>query len=575
MQRYIQRAAKYYRHHRTTVWYVGGSALVLIALAQLLIFAGRLPLFSAIDGRSVGGWHAKDAAWQLERDYEATPIALSLKGGQQVLREVSAKEAGLTISMTERVKASAMPWWLRLVPTSPLWAGVFVRPAEPETRVDEAARDAFMKATFGDACFVPAQNASIRAEAESLEVVAAKDGIHCQRDDVIRALSEVKLVRAQTYQLALPAEPVKPKIDDKAAETLKEMIQNRLAQGVQLKAGEKKVAMMRSDIIKWLRIDNQGEALQVILDQEASDGFFNEKVAPLVTRQPGVSKVKTHDFVEVSRVNGANGAGLDYAGTRGSVAAYLSGRADEATAKTTVVPPRVEYTRTYSATDAGFSAMLKHATEGRSGRHAAAVIELSGNRRSASANGDEQFVSASTYKLFVAFSVLRRIEEGRMSWSDQVSGGRDASRCFDDMIVRSDNACPEAWIQKMKPSQLQADAASLGMKGTNFLDKEAVRTTAHDLVKFVAMLESRQLPISRASQDKLIAAMRRNIYRQGIPAGASGPVANKVGFLSGYLNDAGIVYAPNGTYVVAVMTEGSTWGAIADITKKIEAFRSS
>ena len=566
---------RYRRNKRVATLYVVGGALVMIIILQVLLFAGRLPLFAAVDGRAVGGWHASDAVWQLERDYEATPLVLALKDSQQSIRELPAKEAGLVVPVADRIKTSAMPLWLRLIPTSPLWSGMFVRPAEPETRVDEAARDKFMEATFGSECFVPAQNAGLQTEGEALRVVASRDGIRCQRDDVVRALGDVRLVRGQPYQLKLPADPVKPTIDDKTAEALKTMINDRLAQGVEMKAGEKKVVIARANLVQWLRVDNQGEALQVTLDQGASGGFFNEHVAPLVSRQPGVSKVTTHDFVEVARVNGANGAGLDYAGTRAGIAAYLTGQADAAMAKTTVVPPRVEYTRTYSATDTGFSAMLKHTTEGRSGRHAVAVIELSGKRRSANANGDEQFVSASTYKLFVAFSVLKRIEDGRMSWGDQVSGGRDANRCFDDMIVRSDNACPEAWIQKMKPSQLQADVVALGLKGTNFLDKEAVRTTAHDLVKFVAMLESRQLPISRAAQDKLIAAMRRNIYRQGIPAGASGPVANKVGFLSGYLNDAGIVYAPNGTYAVAVLTEGSTWGAIADITKKIEAFRQS
>ena len=67
--------------------------------------------------------------------------------------------------------------------------------------------------------------------------------------------------------------------------------------------------------------------------------------------------------------------------------------------------------------------------------------------------------------------------------------------------------------------------------------------------------------------------MQRNIYRQGIPAGASGSVADKVGFLNGLLHDAAIVYSPKGTYALVIMTDGSSWAEIADITRQIEKLR--
>jgi hypothetical protein len=44
-------------------------------------------------------------------------------------------------------------------------------------------------------------------------------------------------------------------------------------------------------------------------------------------------------------------------------------------------------------------------------------------------------------------------------------------------------------------------------------------------------------------------------------------VADKVGFMDGLLHDAAIVYGPNGTYVLAVMTDGSSWATIADLDK--------
>ena len=95
--------------------------------------------------------------------------------------------------------------------------------------------------------------------------------------------------------------------------------------------------------------------------------------------------------------------------------------------------------------------------------------------------------------------------------------------------------------------------------------------TAGDLAKFAAMLANYQLPLKRESQDKLLGAMRRNVHRRGIPAGSNGTVADKVGFIEDYLHDVGIVYGTGGgTYVLAILTQGSSWADIADLTKRIE-----
>ena len=97
-------------------------------------------------------------------------------------------------------------------------------------------------------------------------------------------------------------------------------------------------------------------------------------------------------------------------------------------------------------------------------------------------------------------------------------------------------------------------------------------TTANDLTLMLGMIATGQ-NFSSANQQRLIAAMKANVYRKGVPAGANGTVADKVGFLNGLLHDAAIVYGSNGTYVLAVMTDGSSWATIADLTKQIDALR--
>jgi len=101
-----------------------------------------------------------------------------------------------------------------------------------------------------------------------------------------------------------------------------------------------------------------------------------------------------------------------------------------------------------------------------------------------------------------------------------------------------------------------------------------IKTTPADLALFLAELQTGQILNQQSSRNLLMSAMKRNIYRQGIPAGISGSVvADKVGFLYGLLHDASIVYSPTGTYVLVIMTDGSSWSTIADFASQIEALR--
>ena len=86
-----------------------------------------------------------------------------------------------------------------------------------------------------------------------------------------------------------------------------------------------------------------------------------------------------------------------------------------------------------------------------------AFQELGGQGRSAAYNAGRQFTTASTYKLYVAYSTLRRVDNGSYKWSDQISGGRDLAKCFDDMIVLSDNPCAQTLVRKIGYSAVHHD----------------------------------------------------------------------------------------------------------------------
>ena len=190
------------------------------------------------------------------------------------------------------------------------------------------------------------------------------------------------------------------------------------------------------------------------------------------------------------------------------------------------------------------------------------MIELDGKKRRADYRGNEQFVTASTYKLFVAYSLLKQIDGGKRDWESNAN-------CFNKMISYSDNACAESFLNSLGLRNVTSDIQAIGLKNSNFIKTGGPFTTANDLTLLLGMIATGQ-NFSSANQQRLVSAMTANVYRKGIPAGVNGTVADKVGFMDELLHDAAIVYSPSGTYVLAIMTNGSSWATIADLAKQID-----
>jgi beta-lactamase class A len=183
-------------------------------------------------------------------------------------------------------------------------------------------------------------------------------------------------------------------------------------------------------------------------------------------------------------------------------------------------------------------------------------------------NQDRVYTSASTYKLFVAYAMLKQVDEGRLGWGEQVNG-MSLEACLETMIVNSDNACPEAWLVKLGYNKVNAMARELGLENTAIRDGN-MTTTARDLSAYLWKLGKGEL-LAPETTEKLLGLMKRQKYRDGIPAGVGASVvADKVGFLGGLLHDAAIVYDDRGDWILVVMTNGSSWSNIARVAGVVE-----
>ncbi len=552
---------------------ISSVVLVIVAIIAVQFFypANTTAWFSKIDGIAIGGDKKDDAVKMLDAAYAKAVVPVYYSDqADEPKEQPTLADIGVSVDNRARVGAYLYPWYWRLVPSSALWYHATVRTEPVAVKRDAKKLDAYMTTVFGADCTIAPKNASIAVKDGELKVIKSSDGGTCNYDE-LHSKFEAATVSLKPNKIVVAGTTIAPEVKDETANQLLSVIQAKTKDGIVISVNGKNETIPKTQVITWLSFVADGVNLTYAIN-ETGVKWLSDNYAKNVAIAAGVSKVTTRDFVETSRVDGPVGRAMNVQATADSIVGYIKGEA-AAEVKTQVVAPTVAYTRSYSPTDTGITALLKHFAESHPGTYGVSFAELSGARRHASYNGDTQFTTASTYKLFVAYSSLLRIEKGEWQWSDQINGGRDLTRCLDDMIVKSDNACADTLLRKIGFSNITNEAKAIGATKTSFLGSDGIKSTAQDQAVFLSALQSGQLLSQQTNRDILINAMKRNVYRKGIPAGTSGTVANKVGFLDALLHDSGIVYSPSGPYVLVIMTNNSSWANIAELTRQIEALR--
>lgn len=561
-------------HWKRVLIFGGGGSLAALTLMQLLYPTDELLPFTSVEQVGLSGWSKADAIKVLDARYAQVPIAIYFGEASQPYQSPTPAEIGITISNQQRIDAIDYPWYLRIAPGSLFWAHLAVAgDGAPQVTRNDQALNAYITKELGESCRVLPKNATLTVTDGNITVQKSQNGGTCSLTDVRAALTSTSPSLINLNRVTIPVEVVAPDVGDQTASDLSATIGAVVSKGIAVTAGAEVVMLPKEQLIGWLDFAVTEGALDFSFNSARANDYLQQQLAAKVAVAPGVTKIATYDFVETSRQDGPAGQTLDVPATLGGLKGFITGDVPTATAMTAPVAPSLQYDRSYSPTHVGLSALMQFYAESHPGTYAVALTELSGSYRRATYNGTLPFTTASTYKLFVAYSTLKRVEAGSWHWSDQIQGGRDLSTCFDDMIVKSDNACAEALLTKVGYNAITAEARAIGCTSTSFLGNDGIKTTAGDLALLLAMVQSGQVLNQQSSRDRLIGAMKRNVYRQGIPRGVVGTVANKVGFLNALLNDAAIVYNPTGTYVLVVMTNGASWANIAELTRQIEALR--
>lgn len=197
------------------------------------------------------------------------------------------------------------------------------------------------------------------------------------------------------------------------------------------------------------------------------------------------------------------------------------------------------------------------------------VLDLTDGSRCAN-RADEVFRTASLYKLIVlaeaheqarqgvfAFDESLTIRAYRPATETQPEGidifDLDALEAARRMIQVSDNNTAESLARRLTWAAVRAAPARLGL--TNTVLRGEYTTTPDDMAHFFARLHFHQL-LGPEEDEAMLEMLRGQLVRDRIPWFLPDDVeiAHKTGRLYEYANDAGIVYAPAGPFVLVLLT---------------------
>ncbi|HEX6257907.1 MAG TPA: serine hydrolase [Candidatus Saccharimonadales bacterium] len=539
--------------------------VLAIVFLQLLYPQDRALPFARLEGRDVGGFSSTDITEVLKAKYERD---VDFTIANKPVFKAKIIDSGVTPHYNETVgRATDYPLIERLVPLSILVKHLFSDSVQTQYTVDPVKVRSFVASKVLPLCNVKPVNAVIRIEKDDVVVKEGTEGRVCDAQEI-----EAKLQRLPgNGSVALAVKTIEPTQSRAKLEPLLVTAKQRLSQGISLTVDGKEYPVDTPVFATWFVFQEDIKTHQVRIAANKSKisaylSQFNKKHA----RAAQTAKVFTLDGAARKRIGGKEGRSLDAARTASALHRLVERGGDSTVpAVFSRISPAVEYIRDYSPTQHGLSVLLQDLAREK-GMYGITVMELGGKKRQADVNGTHIFTTASTYKLFVAYSVLKEIEAGNIRWKQHIRDGKDTAACFDEMLLYSLNPCSWTFRDMVGGwAKIQQQMRGLGLANT-YLVQNDLRSTSNDESLFLRKLELGE-SLRGESRSFLLRMLRSQIYRSGIPNGVRWPVANKIGFLEGFLHDVGIIYSPKGTYILGVMTYGGSWWQIADVAKRVDA----
>lgn len=562
---------------------VGLAALIVllsvVTIQLLLIPTGMVSPRSQLDSKQVG-FKTEDT---LAKQLQGTIAKLTLKVGESKV-VFSASDAGLQTDIDKTIaQLPSVQTWQRFVPFAPLLS--LTKSVEAETVIEpnSAAQADFAAKVAKEHSFGP-KDASPAINGGGITINESKPGQKTDPKVVIEALDDIKPFSSPAVDVE--TQKIQPVITEEKLEPLRKSFAAAASKTLIVQFGGITKEYAPTDVQQLLEAvqDTNGNwqlqikraALQPKLDEWSKQ--FNVPA--------GTTQVNYVDDVETSRRAGPSGRELDASQVYAQLNAWVVAPSSTPVALASKsIAPKVVATRIYTKSSRALQIKINDWIAAHSGQYQVAIQELGGQGRQASFNVAQQTVMASTYKLFLAFAAYKQSESGALNLSTKLTCVAPDNRVktieqsIEVAITQSNNECAIAlgrYIGWAKVDQIIAASGFQNVKLNNYDSSNNLvgdkLVNAGELAKFLAQLSNGSL-VTKTHTSTLLGYMKRQVYREGIPAGSQGSVvADKVGFLDGYLHDAGIVYSPDSTYALVIMSKGSSWRDISSLSSAIYSF---
>lgn len=560
VQQKKQKVIKYLKRRRTLIENVA-LILILLILVQLVFWEGRSGFFHEVNGLSVSYKSRSAIAEELNKHFDHANVTITAQNKEY---NVSLDTMGVQPDIAQISKSAVeYPIWQRLIPFSFLTRVV---PSNTEIIpiVDQEKLDAFVSIISSENNLQP-KDASLIYDKGKITLSEAKSGYKYEPENIKNFFIHLQFSPGGKYKLEAIA--LSPKTTNEDAQKIILQAEYAINNPPKLVAENLVLTPDKNTIANILLISKNDSGPVLEVDDKKLESYLRDINEKYFTKATPIT-VTLLDGGEIARVDGVQGRGVELTKSKELVKqAILGADSKEINLPIAKIDPETAYRRIYTATQKGLQTLVSDiVTE--NGDFAISVQEIAGGTRQASSRGNVRYLAASTYKIFVAYYLIKQVEENKIAWNDVLENGKTVDKCFEDMIVQSDNPCAELLRSKFGTGQITKKLKSIGINNSGF-DANGSFATADDETKFMHLLATGKL-MNDIHKDKFISAMKSQIFRQGIPKGASGAtVADKVGFLFGYINDTAVVYGPRSTYSITILSNNSSWSKIADTASRI------
>lgn len=573
-------------------WWAPVLGLLLLLIVGQIIYqvaypANALPPGTMVDGQDVGGMDRQEAIKALNEAYGDIKTDVYFGTSTVAYRTPEARELGISVDNSKRLADVSYPMWLRLIPSSIMWASSLHKIETPLYNYDTTTIDRFVQRQLGADCTIKPQNATIKLDDNQFMPVPSMAGGKC---DVLDFKSKVAQTKFKDGKMSVRTDmnEVPAPINDDMAKDLSDTLNTNLAKDASLVAGNHTQEVPARIIKGWLsfkpvipEVSEDEDAvvaapkLTYAVEEERVRKYFDSTIASKVEQKPGTTKIATTDYTETSRQEGAPGVMIDMGRAIASINQVVAAESQQIVVATGPVPAIEQYSRTYTPSEAGMSALIEQFAHDNKGRIGIYMQEESGKKPmlGGSVRADEVFPAAGIEGLYVAYAAQLGIEDGSIQPTDRIAGSRSVADCIPEAIAQQDSDCIEALLGKVGMPVVVQRLQALGLRNTAF-SGAANTTTAHDAYTFMVKMRSKEFPLK--SKGSLETPLREMQLREGMIGqfGSAGGI-----FVMGGSNDTAyneMAYiSDKGVYQIGIMTEGSDGAkTVAKLTQAIEKLRS-